>query len=532
MIRARSFIPLVALCAAFVVPAFAQSRRAEMRGAWMSDGYNRDWPAVMSSLRDNGFNALFPNLCVGAMAYYPSKVLTPAPGGTPGRDELAEAVKAAKRYGIELHLWRINWALWGVPKDALAKLEAAGRLQRSAKGQLGRDDPDVTVDWLCPSNAENRKLEKDAMVEAVRNYDIAGIQFDYMRFPNGNYCYCDNCKSEFQKSAKVTVARWPEDVQQGGAYYDQWQSWRRGLITGLATEISQECHRIKPQIFVSLAAWADLNDAYNSVAQEWPLWVKKGILDFVCPMDYTKSRDDLANNQLPGQLDQVRGAIPLYAGLGAFLMDSAGQLVDQIQAARDSGADGFIAFAYFSGNLEKWLPELHRSVTASDPYPLPHWSSRPQFTFSGPAAGTAKGETPPKTVAAGQQLQVGVTIGPPSAVVSAEERESAEQAAAVLRQATGDRASVGGYQPGLPQSPVTEEAPRTSGRIVAETPSGATLAVMGAFEGEMGVPRTFRVIAPEGPFRVAIYGTAPYGAGKRDFVARSILMTGVKPPAK
>jgi uncharacterized lipoprotein YddW (UPF0748 family) len=533
MVRPHLLIPLIALCAALAAPAFAQSRRAEMRGAWMGSGYNRDWPAIMGSLKDNGFNALFPNLCIGAMAYYPSKVLVPAPGGTPGRDELAEAVKAAKQSGIELHLWRIDWALWGVPKDTIATLEAAGRLQRNAKGQLGRDDPNVTVDWLCPSNAENRKLEKDAVVEAVRNYDISGIQFDYMRFPNGDYCYCDNCKSEFQKSAKVTATHWPEDVQPGGAYYDQWQSWRRGLITSLADDISRECHRIKPQISVSLAAWPDLNEAHNSVAQEWPLWIKKGILDFICPMDYTKSRDDLVNNQLPGQLEQVRGAIPLYAGLGAFVMDSPGQLMDQIQAARDSGVDGFLAFAYFSGDFHKWLPELHRTVTAGDPYPMPHWSPLPRFTFAGPAA-AVKSETLPKTVTAGQQLQIGVTIGPPAAAVSDEDRENAEQAAAVLRQAVGDRASVGGYQPGTPQSQpsAAEEAPRLSGRVVAESPSGATLAVMGAFEGEMGIPRTFRVLAPEGPFRIAVYGTAPYGAGKRDFVTRSILLTGVKPPPK
>jgi uncharacterized lipoprotein YddW (UPF0748 family) len=528
MVRRRTLIPLIALCVTFALSAFAQSRRAEMRGAWMGNGYDRDWPAIMASLKDNGFNALFPNLCIGTMAYYPSKVLVPAPGGTPGRDELAEAVKAAKQYGIELHLWRIDWALWGVPKDTLAALEAAGRLQRNAKGQLGRDDPAVTVDWLCPSNAENRKLEKDAMVEAVRNYDIAGIQFDYMRFPNDDYCYCDHCKAEFQKAAKVTVAHWPEDVQKGGSYYDQWQSWRRGLITSLADDISREVHRIKPQVFVSLAAWPDLSAAHNSVAQEWPLWVKKGILDFICPMDYTKSRDDLANNQLPGQLAQVRGAIPLYAGLGAFVMDSAGQLADQIRAARDAGADGFLAFAYFSGDLDKWLPELHRTATATDPYPMPHWSPHPQFAFAGPAAGPPN-ETSLKTVTAGQQLQVTITIGAPPEAVSPEERAGAEQAAAVLRQAARERRPVSGYQTDLPQSLPTDETPRMSARIVAELPSGATLAVMGAFEGQMGVPRTLRLLAPEGPFRIAVYGTAPSGTGMRDFVTRSVLLTGVKP---
>jgi len=532
MPRCYYLVALASLCLALAAPVCAQSRRGEMRGAWMGNGYNRDWPAIMESLKANGFNALFPNLCIGVMAYYPSKVMTPAPGGAPGRDELAEAANAAKRNGIELHLWRINWALWGVPEETLAKLEDAGRLQRNARGQLGREDPDVTVGWLCPSNPENRKLEKDAMVEAVRNYDIAGIQFDYMRFPNGNYCYCDNCRAQFQKDTKITVAHWPDEVQQGGAHYDQWQAWRRGLITSLAVEISEECHRIKPGIFVSLASWPDLNAAQNDVAQEWPLWVKKGILDFVCPMDYTESRDDLVNNQLAGQLARVAGAIPVYVGLGAFLMKSAAPLIEQIQATRDAGADGFLAFAYFSGDLDKWLPELHPTVTASDPYPMPHWSPISRFTFAGPALGEsgAGDSSVPKTVTAGERLEVGITIGPPHPTTSPEEQAGAEQAAAVLRQAAGQRSPTGGYQSPIPEAPIMDERPRISGRIVAESPSGVTLRVMGAFEGDMGVPRTFRVAAPEGPFRIAVYGTAPHGDGKRDFVTRSILLTGAKAP--
>ena len=530
MTRCLALAPIILVALCLALPASAQSRRGEMRGAWMGDGYNRDWPAIMKSLKENGFNALFPNLCVGAMSYYPSKVMIPAPGGTPGRDELAEAVKAAKQNGIELHLWRINWALWGVPKDTLDKLEAEGRLQRNAQGKLGRDDPDVTTDWLCPSNPENRKLEKEAMLEAVRNYDLAGIQFDYMRFPNGNYCYCDHCKAQFQKDAKVTVSRWPEEVQEGGPYLEQWRAWRRGLITSLATEISEECHRIKPNIFVSLASWPSLDDAYNQVAQDWTSWVKKGILDFVCPMDYTDNKDDLVNNQLTGQLDRVRGTIPIYPGLGAFLMKSSSQLADQIEATRDLGADGFLAFAYFSGDFDKWLPDLHATVTSSDPNPMPHWAPLTRFAFKGPAiTGDQKDSSTLRIVTAGARFEVSVAIGIALVRPSSDEQAGAEQAAAVLRQAANQRLPGSSYDPAVSEPLPPEQGPWISGRVVAERPDGDTLSVLGAFEGEMGLPSTFRAFAPEGPFRIAVYGTAPLAGGKRDFVSRSVLLTGVRP---
>jgi len=528
MLRLHLLIPALMVALALALPAWPQSRRGEMRGAWMGEGYNRDWPAIMKSLKENGFNALFPNFCTGDLAYYPSKVLPVAKGAAPGRDELAEAVKAARQHGIELHLWRINWALWGVPQEVIAQLEAAGRLQRSPRGKLGREDPAVTVDWLCPSHPENRKLEREAMLEAVRNYDIAGIQFDYMRFPSGDYCFCDHCRAQFQKDTKTTVERWPEEVQTGGSYVERWRQWRRGLITSLAEEISEECRHIKPRLFVSLAAWPDLTAAYNEVGQEWPLWVRQGVLDFICPMDYTTSKDDLVKGLLPAQLERVRGAIPLYAGLGSFLMKSSSQLIEQIAAAREVGADGFLAFAYFSGDLDKWLPDLHATVSSADPNPMPHWAPPTRFSFTGPSAPqiASSGQVP-----SGVQIELTLMVGeaPPAREEAA--AEGAAEAASVLRRATGEpRSPVGSYEvtPGPTPSLIPDQTPRVSGRVVVESPAGQVLSVLAAFEGQPGTARTLRLPAPEGPFRVAVYGSVTAGEEKRAFVARSIQLVGAK----
>ena len=551
MSRTHSLIPAIILILGLSLPAAAQSRRGELRGAWMNAAYGRDWPAIMASLKQNGFNAAFPNFSVGDIALYPSKVLTVAEGAQSGRDELATAAAAAKAAGIELHVWRINWALWQTPPELLEQLDAAGRLQRNSRGARGRDDPSVGVDWLCPSHPENRKLEKEAMLELVRSYDIAGIHFDYMRFPGDDYCFCDHCQEQFQKDAGVRVERWPEDVREGGPLTERWREWRRNLITSLAQEISDEAHRLKPDVCVSLAAWADLDDAREAYAQDWPTWVKQGVLDFVCPMDYTEDKEELAR-LLARQLGATRGEIPLYAGLGAYQLKSSAALIAEVETAREAGADGFVAFSYDSGKFAEWLPDLRATVAAADPDPMPHRSPPASFTF---ATLRSSEPTPPKAtkaeatslrstssgeamssspadgqVLAGAPLEVEMTVGWKPA--SAEEKEAAgsPEAEAMLRHMLEQgRGPITTYddRPSLPTGRADE--PRISGRIVAEGPSGASLRVLGAFDADSWVSRQLRLPAPAGPFRIAVYGTQKIQREQQEFICRSRLLVGAKP---
>ncbi len=527
----KAFFCAVAALLATALPLHAQSRTGELRGVWMEEGYGRDWPAVMQNLEENGFNALFLNACSGGAAFYPSKVLPVAPGAPRGRDELAEAVKAARQHGIELHVWRIDWALFNCPPDKLAEYEREGRLMRNPEGKLVRDDPaipaDARVDWLCPSNPKNRQLEKEAMLELVRRYDIAGIQFDYMRYPSEHYCYCDHCREEFEKSIGKTVEHWPADVLPGGPLAEQYADWRRGLETSLVEEISQEAHRIKPDIKVSLAAWPDPGIARDHVFQDWPAWVRTGALDFICFMDYGRDENQLAA-WLAAQRRLIHGQIPMYAGLGAFMLKDADALADQIQLAREEGADGFVAFAYGGGDLAKWLPELHNSVTAADPNPIPHQAPPASFAFSGSALlPNSDGEA----AAAGERLAVEMVIGTPPGKANNEEQDlaGAEQAAAMLRDTTETPKPTQSweYQPDLIPP---EEVPRMSGRVVLETPQGDPIAKLGIFDSDLGIKRTLKFTAPQGRFRVACYGVESFEGEEHPFVARSPLLIGIPRP--
>jgi len=516
--------PLVVLLLTAQSPAAAQSRRGEMRGAWMSKVHETDWPAVMQSLDDNGFNAIFPCFSIGDRALYPSSVLSPAPGGDPQRDELADAIKAAHEHDLELHVWRISWALFRTPPEDLAKFEAAGRLQHDFRGRRAGDDPDVNTDWLCPSHPENRRLEKEAMLELVRDYDIDGIHFDYMRFPNGDYCFCDGCKQRFQEQTGVTVTTWPDDVVDDGPLAEQWRRWHRRLITSLVEEISDAAHAAKPDVFVSLAAWSDTQAGREAFGQDWVRWVRDGLLDFVCPMNYTADVATLTG-RLAEQLRLTRGVAPLYSGLGGFRLDSSVDLIEQIEATRAAGADGFVIFSYSDGKLVPWLPDLRATVMTGDPRPTPHGHPPASFAFSGDAV------APPadaNRVIAGARLEADITLGwEPPTFIEDESAAAAEQAGALLERALDVRDPVGTYdtQPGRAE-PSTQED-RLTGRLLVETPEGSPRFVLGPFDTAYQFSRTLGFPAPKGPFRIAIYGTLKNADGGRNFVVRSPLLVGV-----
>jgi uncharacterized lipoprotein YddW (UPF0748 family) len=187
-----------------------------------------------------------------------------------------------------------------------------------------------------------------------------------MRFPNRQFCFCPRCKASFEKQSGARNVNYPEDVL-GTGWHDKgpwvlaWASFRRGLISSLVEEIAQEARRLQPSARVSLASWGSTWGALRDVAQDWFSWAEKGWLDFICPMDYTSDIECL-RRAVQQQVAFAAGRLPVYAGLGAFLLPSPRDLVAQIRAAREVGAAGFCTFSYDMKGFDEWLPEVAKAL--------------------------------------------------------------------------------------------------------------------------------------------------------------------------
>ena len=351
------------------VAAYLQSlpsKPNEFRAWWEHAGtgaYPGDWDRTMKELSENGFNAVFPNMLWGGAAHYESDLLPQSAVFERYGDQIAQAVAAGKKYGVEVHVWKVNFNASYVPKtrEFINDLRAQGRLQRKQNGE--------EVPWLCPSHPLNRKLEHDSMIEVAEKYDVDGIHYDYIRYPGEDYCYCDGCKerfTDFLRSQGLLKAdetlNWPGDCFSTGRFKPEYDQWRCDHITALVAAIHTTVKEKNLKVKISGAVFSEFPER---VFQEWPLWVERGYLDFVCPMNYTTCPAQFSD-YIKAQLELTGHKIPIYPGIGATATGiwlKPEDVAAQIEIARQNGLGGFTIFNLNQATISEIPPALATGPT-------------------------------------------------------------------------------------------------------------------------------------------------------------------------
>ena len=161
------------------------------RGIWLHpEQYKtpelaREWIAKIAAAR---LNAIYPLVWHrGGTAWFRSK-LSPMEAGVPeGFDPLGNLVHLAHERGIAVHAWFVNGS-YGAPA-------AGGVFEQHPQWQLNTADSSDA--WFDLGKPEVRQFEHDVMLECLRNYEVDGLHFDYIRYSGQVICFCDQCQKEF-----------------------------------------------------------------------------------------------------------------------------------------------------------------------------------------------------------------------------------------------------------------------------------------------------------------------------------------------
>jgi uncharacterized lipoprotein YddW (UPF0748 family) len=345
--------------------AYAQpSVPGEFRAIWCHSAFGpqgMSWDEAIKALADNGFTAVLPNMLWGGTAFYESTVLPVAPEVRQKGDQIAACLAACKKYGVQCHVWKVNWNMSGrAPREFVERMKKEGRTQVGFDGK-----PEAA--WLCPSHPENQKLEIDSMVEVATKYDVDGIHFDYIRYPDEGRCYCAGCRERFEKVVGARIANWPADVRRVEALRAKWLDFRRENITRVVAAVSDQVRKTRPKVKISAAVFPNWAVDRDRIGQDWKLWCDRGYLDFVCPMDYTPQTaafENLVITQLP-----LAGKVPCYPGIGLSTWNpptDACKVIDQITAARRAGCKGFTIFELNGATAREVLPLLGKGITRTE----------------------------------------------------------------------------------------------------------------------------------------------------------------------
>lgn len=333
--------------AAKLPPRANERRLAWCHRAWgMSD--KASWDYTIRKLKQSGFTDVIPNMCRPGGAYYESNVLPVMPYVKEHGDQVEACLKACRKYGVKCHIWKVSWYIGrpGVCVDGFVeKMREAGRLAIDTDGK--------DIRWMCPSHPENRKAEIDAMLELAAK-GVDGIHFDFIRYRWMNMCYCNTCKSEFEKKYGA-VPSWPKSVMLDGDYWSisdlqkKYMQFRCDNITAVVREVSKRVRKDYPNVSISAAVLKRGGETDKaSMAQDWGLWCREKYLDFVCPMSYETSLP-FFKRCIERERENAAG-VKCYPGIGYSVMkprqDKPAMLAEQVQALRDAGFEGFAVFDY------------------------------------------------------------------------------------------------------------------------------------------------------------------------------------------
>ena len=343
------------------------SKKGEHRAFWCHDarglGGGRDWDGTVKFLKDNGFNAVLPNLAWAGTAFYDSSVLPVDASVATRGDALRECLAACRKYGVQCHVWKVCWNMGQYATPAFEKrMVAANRVQVSARGEK-------KTRWLCPSHPANQQLEIAAMVELAKK-GPDGVHFDYIRYPDGGHCFCDGCRRRFEARLGHSVSNWPAAIRDENAparLKEAWKDFRCDNITAVVKGVAERVRRECPGVRISAATFRNAKTDPYEVGQDWSAWCRAGWLDFVCNMDYEDSYA-MFRSQVAMQ-KKVVGKAKLYPGIGlsCFRPDGreAVKIARQIEIVRELGLDGFTVFN-LDRTAERVLPELRAGVTRED----------------------------------------------------------------------------------------------------------------------------------------------------------------------
>ena len=209
---------------------------------------------------------------------YPSKIepwdviLTGQYDRDPGYDPLAFAIEETHRRGMELHAWLVTVPAF---KIEVARKMGKRSLLRTHPELLRKHGEQYYLDPGLPGSAE---YLVSLCREIVSRYDVDGIHFDYIRYPEQAETFSDG--ASYRKYGK-----WKDK-----------RTWRLDNITRIVRMSYEAIKELKPWVRVSCSPVGKYNDmsrysargwsAYGAVYQDAQGWLSEGIMDMLLPMMY------------------------------------------------------------------------------------------------------------------------------------------------------------------------------------------------------------------------------------------------------
>jgi hypothetical protein len=205
------------------------------------------------------------------------------------------------------------------------------------------------------------------VAEICDRYQPDGLLLDYMRYPNK--------PSQFDLTTEKRYEQWRAELV-GLEQSKTEQQFRELILTELMEAISNQSRPRFPGLELSIYSWGFHVTRDHRVAQPWPNWVAKGLVDEVnisgywypdtYPKNWGSNHLDVFRKTLRESqqlIDQAGNKARLTFALGVKTshgqLSSVGEIADYLTIAQEMKVAGTTFFTW--SYLEPFLPELNET---------------------------------------------------------------------------------------------------------------------------------------------------------------------------
>lgn len=313
---------------------------------------------------------------------------------SPYDDYLSAFIGEAHKLGIEVHAWVedffvgyegyeesniLTGQLPNSDEPAPDAAERSGWVITDYQGNQYTQFEGGKYKFIDPSNPDVREFLIGYYRELLTNYDLDGINLDYIRYPvqngygysadNKNVPY-DHGYSEYAAKKflaeqgyaenQQTLAKLKRDLNKGTSFvwnelYDEWTQFKIRQIN----EFVEEIHGLVKEVEAERAADADAytstdiimstsvfpdSDVVTKKCQDWEYWFKQGWIEVATPMAYYENANTVTQKiaAMIAKLDNISynygGIAPYFMGLNPY------EEVVQAVAALNGGSFGTVIF--------------------------------------------------------------------------------------------------------------------------------------------------------------------------------------------
>ena len=245
---------------------------------------------IMSEAKEKGFNAVFFQVREAGECFYPSKTETWSTlfnESDPGFDPLQFALQEAHRNGLQLHAQLDVLSAYSYvnkPKSPQHLFIQHGTKWIIADNAFHPIKGDV-FSYLDPSNPEVITYLKKQVNELITDYEIDGLYFTQMKYPNNKITKTEVFKKQYETIRSFTQS----DIE----------NYAQDILTSCLEALVIEVKLVKPYLTIfaetepmhhELKGFKSLYPADTYYFQKGISWLESGLIDVLVPRIHFRSK--------------------------------------------------------------------------------------------------------------------------------------------------------------------------------------------------------------------------------------------------